>query len=202
MTSITQLLSPWPTVTKQSIVLREHYLPPHHQDHMDTMSPRHNAPSPPNDLPADSTSGNPDSDGGENNGDGRKGYGKRELSTSKRAAQNRAAQVGSTVAFYVLCANKTSESFPPEEGRLHQEVGRTSSRLPDLERKLQAGPIGELPVTRLHHQPPVSSTRVPRRGTSTPQQCRRSATRQSWSTTPSRYLTSIIRAWCRRKPTS
>ena len=26
-------------------------------------------------------------------GDGRKGYGKRELSTSKRAAQNRAAQV-------------------------------------------------------------------------------------------------------------
>lgn len=32
--------------------------------------------------------------GGDDNGaDGRKGYGKRELSTSKRAAQNRAAQV-------------------------------------------------------------------------------------------------------------
>ncbi len=28
-----------------------------------------------------------------NDGDGRKGYGKRELSTSKRVAQNRAAQV-------------------------------------------------------------------------------------------------------------
>jgi hypothetical protein len=35
-----------------------------------------------------------DSDSPENGGDGRKGYGKRELSTSKRAAQNRAAQVG------------------------------------------------------------------------------------------------------------
>lgn len=34
-----------------------------------------------------------DSDSPENGGDGRKGYGKRELSTSKRAAQNRAAQV-------------------------------------------------------------------------------------------------------------
>lgn len=33
-----------------------------------------------------------DSDGGDNSPDGRKGYGKRELSTSKRAAQNRAAQ--------------------------------------------------------------------------------------------------------------
>jgi len=33
-----------------------------------------------------------DSDRSENGGDGRKGYGKRELSTSKRAAQNRAAQ--------------------------------------------------------------------------------------------------------------
>jgi len=33
-----------------------------------------------------------DSDSPENGGDGRKGYGKRELSTSKRAAQNRAAQ--------------------------------------------------------------------------------------------------------------
>ncbi|RMZ77488.1 hypothetical protein DV738_g4445, partial [Chaetothyriales sp. CBS 135597] len=33
-----------------------------------------------------------ESDGGDNSTDGRKGYGKRELSTSKRAAQNRAAQ--------------------------------------------------------------------------------------------------------------
>lgn len=32
--------------------------------------------------------------GGDDNADSRKIYGKRELSTSKRAAQNRAAQVG------------------------------------------------------------------------------------------------------------
>jgi hypothetical protein len=202
MTSITQLLSPWPTVTKQSIVLREHYLPPHHQDHMDTMSPHHTAPSPPNDLPADSTSGNPDSDGGENNADGRKGYGKRELSTSKRAAQNRAAQVRSIMTSYLVNANLFPESFPPEERGLHQEAGRASTGLPDLERELQAGPIGKLPIARLHHQPPVTSTRVARGGTPTSQQCRRSTTRQSRSATSSRHFTSIIRAWGRRKPAS
>lgn len=96
MTSITQLLSPWPTVTKQSIVLREHYMPPpNHQDHLDSMSQhQQQPPSPPNDASGDNPSGGPDSDGGDGNTDGRKGYGKRELSTSKRAAQNRAAQVG------------------------------------------------------------------------------------------------------------
>ncbi|KEF51631.1 uncharacterized protein A1O9_12266 [Exophiala aquamarina CBS 119918] len=47
-------------------------------------------PSSPND-PNDNVTGSAESDGGDN-GDGRKGYGKRELSTSKRAAQNRAAQ--------------------------------------------------------------------------------------------------------------
>lgn len=92
MTSITQLLSPspWPTVTKQSIVLREHYMPPPPQDHSDPMQQQ--PPSPPNDAP-DGVTGSADSDGGDGNTDGRKGYGKRELSTSKRAAQNRAAQV-------------------------------------------------------------------------------------------------------------
>ena len=39
-----------------------------------------------------------ESDGDQNTSDGRKGYGKRELSTSKRAAQNRAAQVRSTMS--------------------------------------------------------------------------------------------------------
>jgi hypothetical protein len=52
------------------------------------------APSSPNDPSADGVTGSADSDGGDGNTDGRKGYGKRELSTSKRAAQNRAAQVG------------------------------------------------------------------------------------------------------------
>ncbi|KIY03867.1 uncharacterized protein Z520_00558 [Fonsecaea multimorphosa CBS 102226] len=95
MTSITQLLSPWP-VSKHSIVLREQHYPPPPQssilpDHLDSMPQHH--PSPPQD-PAhnDAVTGSAESDGGENNGDGRKGYGKRELSTSKRAAQNRAAQ--------------------------------------------------------------------------------------------------------------
>ncbi|ETN42263.1 uncharacterized protein HMPREF1541_04204 [Cyphellophora europaea CBS 101466] len=92
MTSITQLLSPWPTVTKQSIVLREHYMPPPSQDHLDNMAQQQQPPSPPTDPSGDAHSGNPDSDGGDGATDGRKGYGKRELSTSKRAAQNRAAQ--------------------------------------------------------------------------------------------------------------
>lgn len=93
MTSITQLLSPWP-VSKHSIVLREqHYSQPQSSilpDPMDTM--QHQQPSSPNDG-NDGVTGSAESDGGDNNGDGRKGYGKRELSTSKRAAQNRAAQV-------------------------------------------------------------------------------------------------------------
>lgn len=94
MTSITQLLSPWP-VSKHSIVLRDqHYPPPHfsnYSDPIDTM-PQPQPPSP-SDHANDNVTGSAESDGGENNGDGRKGYGKRELSTSLRAAQNRAAQV-------------------------------------------------------------------------------------------------------------
>jgi len=90
MTSITQLLSPWP-VSKHSIVLREqHYPPPQPMSDPMDVGPQHQ-PSPPQDPGNDGMTGSADSDGGEN-GDGRKGYGKRELSTSKRAAQNRAAQ--------------------------------------------------------------------------------------------------------------
>ena len=104
MTSITQLLSPWP-VTKHSVVLREQ-VPPHAHSITTSEYPeimQHSNPASPNDnLPNSDPSSAPpgtmnstESDGGENNGDGRKGYGKRELSTSKRAAQNRAAQVSS-----------------------------------------------------------------------------------------------------------
>ena len=57
---------------------------------MDNMHP---GTSPPNDPSADGVTGSAESDGGDGPADGRKGYGKRELSTSKRAAQNRAAQV-------------------------------------------------------------------------------------------------------------
>ncbi len=104
MTSITQLLSPWP-VSKHSIVLRDqpHYPPPHSSvlpDSMDAM-PQHQ-PSPPTDATTnDAVTGSAESDQGEMTGDGRKGFGKRELSTSKRAAQNRAAQVGLLV--FVAC---------------------------------------------------------------------------------------------------
>ncbi|KAK4938959.1 hypothetical protein LTR10_020707 [Elasticomyces elasticus] len=93
MTSITQLLSPWP-VSKHSIVLREqHYPPPQSSllEGIDNMSQHH--PSPPTDPASnDGVTASAESDQGEGNADGRKGYGKRELSTSKRAAQNRAAQ--------------------------------------------------------------------------------------------------------------
>ncbi|EXJ84777.1 hypothetical protein A1O3_05449 [Capronia epimyces CBS 606.96] len=50
-------------------------------------------PSSPSDLiHNDAVTGSAESDGADTTPDGRKGYGKRELSTSKRAAQNRAAQ--------------------------------------------------------------------------------------------------------------
>ena len=106
MTSITQLLSPWP-ITKSSIVLREQLIaqsqnnmPSPPRDSVD-MLPRSEQPASPQSnngaekLEGDSSmmTARSDSDSPEHGGDGRKGYGKRELSTSKRAAQNRAAQV-------------------------------------------------------------------------------------------------------------
>jgi hypothetical protein len=106
MSSITQLLSPWP-ITKSSIVLREQLIaqsqnnmPSPPRDHVD-MTLRSEQPASPQSnngmdkLEVDSSmmTTRSDSDSPENGGDGRKGYGKRELSTSKRAAQNRAAQV-------------------------------------------------------------------------------------------------------------
>lgn len=71
------------------------------QNEMQTSSP-----ASPNDNCLDHTMGgsgmmsaSAGSDDGNDN-DGRKGYGKRELSTSKRAAQNRAAQVSQHFALY------------------------------------------------------------------------------------------------------
>ena len=104
MTSITQLLSPWPAVTKQSIVLREHYMPPPQPDPIDTSMQQQQGPSSPNDPNNDNVTGSAESDGGDGP-DGRKGYGKRELSTSKRAAQNRAAQVRKSSISTVYIAN-------------------------------------------------------------------------------------------------
>lgn len=101
MTSITQLLSPWPATKPHSIVLRDqpeypppqtHQIPPPptYQPISETMSPTQAVPQSP--AAASPTQGSEHSDGDQQQTDGRKGYGKRELSTSKRAAQNRAAQ--------------------------------------------------------------------------------------------------------------
>lgn len=99
MTSITQLLSPWPVAKPHTIVLRdqpEHLLPPPppiYQPVTSIMSAE-NATSPQEAGHSPTQTGGSDhSDGDNGQSDGRKGYGKRELSTSKRAAQNRAAQV-------------------------------------------------------------------------------------------------------------
>jgi len=104
----TRLTPPWP-YAKSQLVVREQIIsqnkaPPSPRDYSKTM-PDSSNPASPSDLlnheasiPASGRiSNSAESDGGgEGGGDGRKGYGKRELSTSKRAAQNRAAQVGST----------------------------------------------------------------------------------------------------------
>lgn len=98
MTSITQLLSPWPVAKPHTIVLRDQ--PDHLSSHMqppssyqaisDVMAAQ--APTSPPATSPTAAGGSDNSDGDNNQTDGRKGYGKRELSTSKRAAQNRAAQ--------------------------------------------------------------------------------------------------------------
>jgi hypothetical protein len=106
MQTSTQLISAWP-YAKPRIVLREQLLsqsnlPPSPRDHHAKTMQENSSPTSPSDQgindPTTGGSGvmstSADSDGGgDNGGDGRKGYGKRELSTSKRAAQNRAAQV-------------------------------------------------------------------------------------------------------------
>lgn len=85
--------------------VQNHHLPPHRPEHQlsTAASPHHH-----NIDPAIAGTGimNPgagDSGGDENGSDGRKG-GKRELSTSKRAAQNRAAQVCDSKLFVVHLA--------------------------------------------------------------------------------------------------
>jgi hypothetical protein len=90
---------------------------------MDTM-PQHQ-PSPPTDATNnDAVTGSAESDQGESTGDGRKGFGKRELSTSKRAAQNRAAQVGLLVfvACLVTLTDLVAASISTAEGRIHQKA--------------------------------------------------------------------------------
>jgi len=171
MTSITQLLSPWP-VSKHSIVLREqHYPPPQSSllDGIDSMSQQH--PSPPTDPASnDAVTASAESDQGEGGADGRKGYGKRELSTSKRAAQNRAAQVcipWHTIS--LLAPDSTnvclSARVSTTKGGLHQEARGTSSRLSSPEREFQGCPGRKLPTARLHHQPAIPITRVSRGST-------------------------------------
>lgn len=92
MTSITQLLSPWPVAKPHTIVLRdqpEDVLPAQTMNIAQTTTPPEQSQSPA------AGNGSDISDGGDGQENG-KGYGKRELSTSKRAAQNRAAQVSTS----------------------------------------------------------------------------------------------------------
>lgn len=102
----TQLISSR-SYTKPRIVLREQLLsqsnrPASPRDHPKTIMQEPSSPASPSELGnndqaaadrAGVMSTSAGSDDGDNSPDGRKGYGKRELSTSKRAAQNRAAQV-------------------------------------------------------------------------------------------------------------
>lgn len=54
-----------------------------------------------------------------------KGYGKRPLSTSKRAAQNRAAQVCAITSPCDELLTWCIESIPPAQGNLHSQAGGT-----------------------------------------------------------------------------
>ena len=193
MTSITQLLSPWPSVTKQSIVLREHYMPPPQNSHLDSMQQAE--PSSPNDPSADGVTGSAESDGGDGP-DGRKGYGKRELSTSKRAAQNRAAQVGQGAMCSCIYSDSALESIQTTERGLHQEARRTGSGLSDPQRELQGCASRELPASRLYHQPSVQVARITRRGPASSKQRRRFATRKGRSTIPDQHSSSTFRTRC------
>jgi hypothetical protein len=124
MQTSTQLISAWP-YAKPRIVLREQLLsqsnlpPSPPRDHAKIMQENSSPTSPSDQGNNDPTTGgsgvmstSADSDGGgENGGDGRKGYGKRELSTSKRAAQNRAAQVSSRAFRFLLPHLQTWHQF-------------------------------------------------------------------------------------------
>lgn len=101
MTSITQLLSPWPVAESHTIVLKrdqpEYPPPPQPQNHLPPPTSYQPASEIMSNTPQSPQATSPshisDHSDGDPQADGRKGYGKRELSTSKRAAQNRAAQV-------------------------------------------------------------------------------------------------------------
>lgn len=178
MTSITQLLSPWPIAKSSSIVLRDqpeypspqsHTLPPlitpSYQPASEIMTA--NAQTGPVSPPsANSPTQTSDQSDGDTPGDGRKGYGKRELSTSKRAAQNRAAQVCVLPAnLFVFRLTQWAESFPTEKRGLHKKARRASSRLSSPDRELQNCTSRELSTSGLHHQPAVQATREPARST-------------------------------------
>lgn len=198
MTSITQLLQPstFP-LTKHTVVLHEQA--PYHSNSVPTRSILNNmqqpAPSPPTEPSSTQElgAGSADSDGGDNNGDGRKGYGKRELSTSKRAAQNRAAQVcgGSSPCYWTFETDSGLESISSEEGRLYQEIGRASSRLPSIERQFQADSDRKLPTSRLHYQSPISFARISRRDSAST--CGQSTARKNITSTPIGNITQVVR---------
>lgn len=110
--------------------------------------------------------------------DGRKIYGKRELSTSKRAAQNRAAQVRSTAMIFFHSKNSPFFFSPwevqvrhekaltrqiarvsPTKRELHSQTRRASKGLRDITGKSKIRPSGELSTTWIHNQSSIASHR-------------------------------------------
>jgi len=129
MTSITQLLSPWPVAKSNTIVLRDqpeytqapaHRIPPPptYQPVSEVM-PASPALAPPTSPSATSPQQMSEHSDGDGQGDGRKGYGKRELSTSKRAAQNRAAQV----CFWTQFMERTHSLIPKQRAFRQRKEG-------------------------------------------------------------------------------
>lgn len=86
-------------------------------------------------------------------GEGRKG--RRELSTSKRAAQNRAAQVRSLLHTYHDSLTLLA-CIPSTQGGVHQAAQGSSQGIRAPMRAIQELADRELPASRLHHQPPIA----------------------------------------------
>lgn len=86
-----------------------------------------------------------------------KTYGKRPLSTSKRAAQNRAAQVRALLRILNrILANLCIAGVPSAEGSPYPGVGGKGEGIREHGRSDQSSAGGKLPTPGVHHQPAVS----------------------------------------------
>lgn len=101
--------------------------------------------------------------------EGRKG--RRELSTSKRAAQNRAAQVRSLLFVYHIPLT-LSARVPSAQRGVHQAAQGSSQGVRAPMRAIQGPADRKLPASRLHHQPPIAPARDTNRGAARACRCR------------------------------